>query len=221
MHIGGSKQDLKQQGNPEAALGSGSPSVPVPSSPCCCSGCNFSFCSSSAWNQGLRHGRSRHSPWPHLATQPPRRYLGLVSCQAFLVRREEAKLWAICTSPPLPLPPAFFLFYYTPSLHVAWGNERPNSIKAYYESLKQSLKDPETDISQLPRCFKKYLSEIQSGAKSLESSVMRYNQLLTRLSVFLSPCAWSSPLSSNPLERGLCIYGRLTQWYSLFNKPKT
>lgn len=56
-----------------------------PSSPCCCSGYSFSVCSSSAWNRGLLRGRNRHSPWPRLATPPPRRYLGLVSCHTLLV----------------------------------------------------------------------------------------------------------------------------------------
>lgn len=45
-----------------------------PSSPCRHSGHSFSSCSSSAWNQGLLHGRHRRSPWRRPATQPPRRH---------------------------------------------------------------------------------------------------------------------------------------------------
>lgn len=62
----------------------------APSAPCCCSGCSSSVCSSSAWNRGLLRGRNRHSPWPRLATPPPRRCLGLVSCHTLLVPGREA-----------------------------------------------------------------------------------------------------------------------------------
>lgn len=72
--------------------------APAPSSPCCCSGYSFSVCSSSAWNRGLLRGKNRHSPWPRLATLPPRRCPGLASCHALLVLGREAQ-------PARPRPP--------------------------------------------------------------------------------------------------------------------
>lgn len=78
--------------------------APAPSSPCCCSGYSFSVCSSSAWNRGLLRGRNRHSPWPRLATLPPRRCPGLASCHALLVLGREAQ--PARPRPPLPPPHA-------------------------------------------------------------------------------------------------------------------
>lgn len=68
--------------------------------------------------------------------------------------------------------------------------------------LKQSLNDPEADGSQFPRSFKRCLGGLQPEAKSLESSEAWGVTLVTRLPLFPSPCAWSSPLSSIPLREG-------------------
>lgn len=177
-------------------------SVPAPSSPYCCSGCNFSFCSFSAWNQNLLHGRNRHSPWPHLATQPPRRYLGLVSCQAFLVPREEAKLWAIWIIPPPDAHPHPFSFiidhlFTLPGKSMLKLDDSllwiPETILIWPQDWHIPIAQMFQEIFKLNTIWGKVTGELHHEIQSTHSSVF----------VSVSLCLELSPLFQSPWERAL------------------